>query len=87
MAENKEKQLNQAVVDQAPAKGRKGSQRVAKGRKGAQRASWGAMVGVNTEQKGDTPGKRLSPSLPSSVLQIYYNAAKNSTSNPQLTFG
>ena len=72
MAENKEKQLNQAVVDQAPAKGRKGSQR----------ASWGAMVGANTEQKGDTPEQRLSPSLPSSVLQIYYNAAKNSTSNP-----
>jgi len=78
MAENKEKQLNQAVVDQAPAEGRKGSQRVAEGRKGP---LWGAMVGVNTEQKSDTPEQRLSPSLPSSVLQIYYNAAKNSTSN------
>jgi hypothetical protein len=72
MAENREKQLNQAVVDQAPAEGRKGSQM----------ASWGAMVGVNTEQKGDTLGKWLSPSLPSGTLQIYHNAAKNTPSNP-----
>jgi hypothetical protein len=37
------------------------------------RQSMGA--GIKREQKGDTPGQTVSPSVPSGVLQNYHNTA------------